>query len=426
MAETAQRTRTHAPKILRRRGLVVMTLLLVIGVSAYLIFALPANQKRIAGVYLSRARALVRHDEYDQAAEALQKASSADPDNLQIETERAKAEIFQITTKYDDLHRLMELEALDRAEANCLRLLSANPNSAEVTALLGIVYAHKDQPARAFEMYKKASEMNPGYPNVYNYWGRTAWQWGFPENSQEFATQKFNEAQRLDPTYPSPRTNLAVLQVLNAVTAPKDSQAQYFKSTIDNLTKIEDIARNDEFFYATWGYTLDEWGKSLLATDRIEGYKKLAAALEKYRIAGNINPDLPLVHYNRAELLEYISPGSEQADESIAGYKKALQLQPALAEAHEAIAKVLLKRGSDRKSLEEARDQYNQAIDVIDKTVEQYGIRKSRTTDSHARNTLDRWTGRMLGKRSELQKEVTALNSQLAGVSRNGDVARTK
>ena len=421
---TVPSKRTHDRKILRRRGLIAMTLVLVIGVGVYFFFAWPKNQKRIAELYLARAKALIRHDDYDEAAEALQKARSADPDNLQIETERLKAEIFQITKKYDELLRLMDFESLDRAEANCLRLLDADPNSAEVTALLGIVYAHKDQPALAFEKYKKASELNPGYPNVHNYWGRTSWQWRFPDNWREFATQKFNDAQRLDPTYPAPRTNLAVFQVDYARAAPAASKPQYFKAAIDILAKTEEFARNDEFLYVTWGYTLDEWARTLRDTDKIEAYKKFSAALEKYRLAENIDPNNMVVHFNKAEVLEYISTGSERADEAIAGYTKALELQPALPEAHEAIAKALIKRSSDRKSLERARDHYNQAIDVINKTVEQYGIRKSRTTDTHALKLLDIWTRIMLAEKDKFQNEVSKLESQLARVSRSGDMAR--
>lgn len=427
MAEALKKKRTHGLKILRRRGMIFMMLVLIIGMAAYFAFPFRTNQKRIVGLYLSKAKALVRHDEYDKAAEALQKANLVDPDNLQIQTERLKAEIFQITKRYDTLHRLMDLKSLDQAEEDCNRLLRADPTSAEVTALLGIVYAHKDQPALALETYKRASEMDPSYPNVRNYWGRSAWQWQFPDNWREFATQKFNEAGQLDPTYPTPRINLAVFQVIDALAAPQASKAQYFKTAIETLTNTEEIGRNNEFFYATWGYALDEWGKTLRDTDKIEAYKKFSAALEKYRIAENINPNVALIHFNKAEALDDVSTGSERADEAIAEYIKALQLQPALVEAHAAIARLLIKRsGSDRKSLEEARDHYNQAIELTTKTIEQYGIRKSRTTDAHALKMLDKWRGLRLKEKADLEDEVSKLNSQLAGASRNGDGAKNK
>jgi tetratricopeptide (TPR) repeat protein len=124
--------------------------------------------------------------------------------------------------------------------------------------------------------------------------------------------------------------------------------------------------------------------------------------------------------------LDDLSTGSERADEAIAEYLKALQLQPVLVEAHAAIAKLLIKRsGSDRKSLEEARDHYNQAIELTTKTIEQYGTRKSRTTDAHALKVLDKWTGLRLKEKADLEVEVSKLNSQLAGTVRS-DGAKNK
>lgn len=418
MAEAIKSKRTDDTRVLRRRGLAAMILVLILGGGAYFAFV-RTNQKRIADLYLSRAKALVRHDQFDEAAVALEKASLADPDNLQIQAEQLKAEIFQITKRQGDLHRLMDLESLDRAEAECLRLLSADPANAEVTALLGIVYAHKDQPILALERYKNASELNPRYPNVHNYWGRSAWQWRFPDNWRELAIQKFSEAQKLDPAYSSPRTNLAIFKVEDAILAPKALQEGYFKTAIDFVARTEEIGRNDEFLYATWGYALDEWGKTLRETNKIEAYKKFSAALEKYRIGENINPDLALLHFNKAEALEDISSGSERAEEALAGYSKALQLQPNLVEAHMAIARVLIDRsGSDRKSLEDARDHYKQAIELLNKTVEQYGVRKLRTNDTHALKTLDRWKGRMLDEKAGLEIKVKELDIQLGGTGR--------
>lgn len=419
MAEALRSKPTHDNKTLRRRGVVVMLLVLIIGVAAYFVFSFWPNQKRIGDLYLSKAKTLARHDEYDEAAKALLKASLADPNNLQIQTERLKAEIFQITKRYDTLFRLMDLKSLDQAEADCKRLLSADPGSVEVTALLGIVYAHKDQPLLAFETYKKASEMDPGYANVHNYWGRSAWQWNFPDDRRELATQKFNEAQQLDPTYPTPHINLAFFQVIDASKVPGASKAQYFEAAIKILGKTEENGRNNEFLYATWGTVLDEWGKTLRDTNKIEAYKKFSAALEKYRIAENINPNVALIHFNKAEALDDVSTGSERADEAIAEYMKALQLQPALVEAHEAIAKLLIKRGSDRTSLERARDYYNQAIELTTKTIDQYGIRKSRTTDAHALKMLEKWTGDRLKEKAEFEVEVNKLNTQLAGANRS-------
>jgi tetratricopeptide (TPR) repeat protein len=134
-----------------------------------------------------------------------------------------------------------------------------------------------------------------------------------------------------------------------------------------------------------------------------------------------------VVQFNKAETLEDLSIGSERADEALAGYTKALELQPALVDAHIAIAKLLIKRsGSDRKSLEEAREHYNQAIEVTTRTIEQYGIRKSRTSDAHALKMLDIWTEQRREEKANLDKEVSKLNGLLASASPTGDGVKNK
>jgi tetratricopeptide (TPR) repeat protein len=418
VAEGVKTRRVQETRILQRRGFIFMMLVLAIGVAGYYAFPFRQNQKRLVELYLSRANSLARHDNYDAAADALEKARLVDPDNLDVETERLKVQIFQITKRSDALSRLMDLESLDKAEKDCTGLLKRNPNSAEITALLGIVYAHKDQPKQAFETYNRAIELDPRYANVRNYWGRSSDQWQFPDNWRELSIQKFNEAQQLDPSYPNPRINLAVIQVRDAIKSPPDSQPQLFKTAVETLSKAEEIGQRSEFFYAAWGYALDEWGKTLRDTDKLEAYKKFSAALEKYRIAESINPDVALIHFNKAEALDDISNGPERADEAIAEYMKALQLQPGLMEAHIAIARLLIKRSvSNQKSLEEASTHYKQAIAVTSKTIEQYGIRKSRTTDSHARNKLDEWTKIRLQQKADFEAELNKLNSRLADIS---------
>jgi tetratricopeptide (TPR) repeat protein len=413
MAEGVTTKRIQDRKVLRLRGIVFMALLLVISVIVYYGFLSRKNRQRLVELYLSRANSSVKHDNYDEAAEALQKASLVDPSNLQVQTEQLKVEIFRITKRYDALSRLMDLESLDRAEENCNQLLRTYPGSTEVIALLGIVYAHKDQPARAFETYKKVMEIDPSYPNVHNYWGRSAVQWGLPDNWHDFSIQKFNEALQLDPTYPAPRINLAVIQVNDAIKMPPASQGKAFETAVETLSKGEQFGQRNEFLYAAWGYALDEWGKTLRDTDKLEAYKKFSAALEKYRIAETINPEVALIHFNKAETLDDLSNGSERADEAIAEYTKALQLQPVLVEAHIAIARLLIKRsGSDQKAVADALTHYNQAIDLTSKTIEQYRIRKSRTTDTHALKLLDEWTALRLKEQANIQDEVNSLNSQ--------------
>src|SRR6266508_5364374 len=237
------------------RVLYVTMAVLLIAAAAYFLFSYRsnrANKNQVANLYLTKANALMQHDKFDEAADALDKA---DLDNVQVQTEKFKAKIFTIAKQSDPLDRWLELEKLDEAEADCKRLLSVDPASAELTAFLGIVYAHNDRPALAVEPYKKASELKPGYSNVRNYWGYTLYQWRFPDSDswRLEATKEFNEAKELDPTYAWPRINLAVLSALDGK----------FKDAISILSQTEEIAKDNETLYSLWGTCLLLWGEQL-------------------------------------------------------------------------------------------------------------------------------------------------------------------
>ena len=75
MAKAAESKPTHDSAVLRWLGVIVMTLLLIICLAVYFAFPFRANQKRVVGLYLSKAKALVRHDNYDEAVDALNKAA---------------------------------------------------------------------------------------------------------------------------------------------------------------------------------------------------------------------------------------------------------------------------------------------------------------------------------------------------------------
>ena len=370
----------------------------VIVVAGYLIFT-AFNKKRVVGVYLQKASVLKSHDQYGAAIETLDKAIVLDPENLLAQTERLKATIFKITRDFDPLDRLLDLEKVDKAEADCKKLLEADPQSAELTALLGIIYAHKDLPALALETYKKASEMNPAYPNVRNYWGYSMVEWRFPDDWKTLAIQKFEEAKQLDASYVNPRINLALLTL-------RDGKLD---ETIKQLEEAESVSTENETLYVLWAYALAEQGKQLKSSDQVAAYRKYSEALEKYRVAASINPDRLVSHINRAEILAEL----KTYEPAIAEFNRALELEPSFVMGHVALAQTLLERNSQPSDQQEALNHLNQALKFTDLVIEQYKVRKSRTPEKHAQNTLDEWTVNREKDKVEIEKMIQAASKNL-------------
>ena len=364
---------------------------LVLVVAGYFIFT-AFNRKRVVGVYLLKATVLKSHDQYGAAIETLDKAMVLDPENLQVQTERLKTTIFKITRDFDPLDRLLDLNKVDKAEADCKKLLEADPQSAELTALLGIIYAHKDRPALAIETYKKASEMNAAYPNVRNFWGYTMVEWGFPNDWKPLAIQKFEEAKQLDATYVNPHINLALLTM-------RDGKLD---EAIKQLEVAESVSRENDTLYVLWAYALAAQGAQLKPGDQAAAYQKFAQALEKYRIAASINPDRLASHINRAEI--FVEMGSYEP--AIEEFRLSLKLEPSFVMAHQRLAETLLKRNSQPSDREEALNHLNQAVKFTDEILQQYEVRKARTTEEYARQKIDEWAKMRRDTKAELEKLI--------------------
>jgi len=363
----------------------------VLVVTGYLIFT-ALNKRRVVGVYMQRATALMRHDQYSAAIESLDKAVALDPENLQVQTEHLKTTIFKLTRDFDPLDRLLDLEKVDQAEADCRKLLEADPQSAELTALLGIIYAHKDRPALAIETYKKASEMNPTYPNVRNFWGYSMVEWGFPNDWKPLAVQKFEEAKQLDASYVNPHINLALISL-------REGRVE---QTIDQLKVAEAISRENDTLYVLWAYAIALQGTQLKSRDQVAAYQKFSEALELYRIAIAVNPDRLASHINRAEL--FIELGSYEP--AIEEFNLALKLEPSFVMAHRELAETLLKRNSQPTDRVEALNHLRQAVKFTDDTIQQYQVRRARTDEEFARQKIDGWTKTRRDEKAELEKLI--------------------
>jgi tetratricopeptide (TPR) repeat protein len=380
----------------------------VLVIAGYLIFT-QLNKRRVVSVYMQKATALKSHDQYTAAIETLAKASALDPENLQVQTEHLKTTIFRLTRDFDPLDRLLDLEKVDEAEADCKKLLEADPQSAELMALLGIIYAHKDRPALAIETYKKASEMNPSYPNVRNFWGYSMVEWGFPNDWKSLAVRKFEEAKELDGTYVNPRINLALLSL-------RDGKVD---ETIEQLKAAESISRENDTLYVLWAYAVAQQGADLKSRDPVAANQKFSDALEKYRIAIAVNPDRLASHINRAEL--FIELGSYEA--AIEEFKLALKLEPSFVMGHKEFAETLLKRDSQPSDRVEALNHLYQAVKFTDDIIQQYQVRRARTDEEFARQKIDGWTKTRRDEKAELEKLINTATRNVSVSTRSQPAA---
>lgn len=394
-----------------KHDLIITSLVLALAVGIGTLFgvklqSIRSNRAEITNLYLAKANTLIAVDKFDDAAEALEKARSIDPGNLQVQSDQLKVAIFKIARESDPLDRILDLEKLDKAETDCRELLRVK-QTAELTALLGIIYAHKDQPTRAIEAYAEANKMDPKYANALNYWGYTMIQWEFPgpDTWASQANDKLKQASNLEPKYPWPQINRAVILARN----------DDFKGAIDLLSRAKEIAADNQTLYVLWGTCLRLWGKQLQSTDRLAAYQKFSEALEKYRIAEAIAPQVGFLHFNEAETLAALGNSAAAVNE----YQKAIDLDPQDVDAHANLAKLLLERfGSSPNNMQRVLANFNAAIDITTKTIEQLSDRKKRTQDIHAKKILNEWIMVRESDRKGFEESVDQISNKSQGHSK--------
>jgi tetratricopeptide (TPR) repeat protein len=382
-------------------GLLTLVIMIAIGAVLFRHSQIRSTKIETWNLYLTKANALMRHDKFDEAVAALEKATKVNPGDIHTETELLKARIFKLATRYDQLDRFVDLQQLDDAQKDCERLLRNDPNSAELTALLGIIYAHRDLPGMAIETYKKAIALKETYANVHNYWGYTAYQWHYPDNWRKVAEEEFNQAKDLDPKYPMPRINLALLSVLE----------HDFKTADDILRATQDITNDNELLYLLWGTSFSSWGGQLQDTNKLEAYKKFSEALDKFRVAEAIKADVVDLHFNRGMTLAALG----NVDAAIEEYQAAIKLEPDLLVAHENLAELLYRK----KDFEGSLLQLQHSLRIIKQIIEQFETRASRTTDDHAQKLLRQWAEDKKKEKIKLDDYALQLKQEMQAANRS-------
>jgi tetratricopeptide (TPR) repeat protein len=395
-----------------------VTLVLLIGAGVSFVLRSHVNKNRVVDLYLTIASAAIGHDHFDEAVNALSKAREIDPNNTKAETELLKATLFRISTKYDVLNRIVDSDQIDKARADCERLLDKNPKSAELVALRGMIYAIQDQPTSAIETYKNAVELNPAYPNVLNYWGYTVYQWKFPDDWRAPAVEKFNEAIKLDSSYVAPRINLAFIDIAQGehgaavktlsetpgLILPEDWQRN-FDADLKSLSETAEMAKDNADVYFLWGTGLVEWGERLKDEDSLEAEKKFLGALDRFRIAEALRPDTPELHVNKGVALTALG----RSDFAIDEYKRAIELEHDLLPAHENLAQLLYRKGNFEGALFYAQE----SLRIVKQTIEQFNARKNRTPDDFARKRLQQWVTEQEAEQSGLESAIRQVGEKL-------------
>jgi len=216
---------------------------------------------------------------------------------------------------------------------------------------LGNVLLVKGEETQAIAAFRRASELDPNYPQPHVNLGVILRQQG----RQTEAEEEYREALRLNPNGAEAHYNLGVLLGIQGKT--EEAIAEYRKVVLLNPGNL--LAR----------YNL---GGELCKEGKVE------EGIGEFREVIRLKPDYVLAHYAMG-----ISLGQEgKQDEAISEYREAVRLKPDFAEAHNSLGLTLYKQGHLAEAIASYREairlkpDYCEAFENLAKALDSLGSRK--------------------------------------------------
>jgi len=250
--------------------------------------------------------AKLQQGEFEAAAQLLEQATVADPENAELHCQLAAA--------YRGLNRLPE--AMRSLEA-AIRLA---PESAALHFNLGLLYAADNNPSSAEGRFRKAVELQPAFPEGHNNLGRVLAQQG----EFERAARAYREAIRHDPDHVAARFNLG--NALMELGRTDEAVASY-RRALKAAPNVAAIHNN--------------LGQALTARGQFE------EAARCFAEASRLDPNDPETHNNLGTMHQWRGELDTAAD----AFRRAIELRPEFVGASINLGNTHAERGNHPQAL---------------------------------------------------------------------------
>lgn len=224
---------------------------------------------------------------------------------------------------------LLNLDRTAEAQEKYKKSIELAPDYKWAFYNLARTYEESD-PEEAISLYKRTTEIDPGYIEAYNGWGNVLLEQG----KKEEAAGKYEKSIEIDPGFKYAYYNLGRLYAK----VDDEKAANYFRLATE---------KDPEYTAA-----FNAWGNVLLDLKR---YKE---AIRKYEQCLAIDPTYKWAAYNIAIVYEKV-PDLEKA---LPYYKQATEIDPEYKEVYNSWGGTLL----ELKRKEEAREKYQKCLEIDD------------------------------------------------------------
>ena len=215
-----------------------------------------------------------------------------------------------------DLEKPLDAQGkVEEAIQRYIKIAKAQPDSAEVHANLGSLYAQQQQWQQAIACYKKAIELNPKFPGAYRNLAKVLTRTG----KRELAVQCWDRALALEPSWAKAEEHLNLGNTL-LEQGKTEKALNCYRRAIQLKPSCSEA-------YQRLGEILTEQGQ-------------VQEAIALYRQAVERNPQNAESYYRLGQALAV----QEKWDEAISCYQKATEVQPNLWQGYHQLGEALSKR----------------------------------------------------------------------------------